>query len=246
MPLLGPDGKKQSVPFDHDAHWEGVGRGVGKLINGGFVMEFRESTGPRFELPTKKRQVEAVLNAHGSKFILDGCSKGTSCGCRVSIKFHVDFLLGLNDADVADGKKVHKTIYLFPRAIRADARSWGEVNLLPQRDSYVDNPDDTNVVAHECGHMFNFPDEYWEFGGWVHKMYIENSELNFATGDMYKGKETWQMRSENNLMGYGANKIIKPGTNGGPTAMVSPHYLEYIRRHFSELTHKAWRIGYGG
>ncbi|SAL56131.1 type IV secretion protein Rhs [Caballeronia sordidicola] len=117
--------------------------------------------------------------------------------------------------------------------------------MLPgKNDSWLDNPADTNVVAHECGHMFNFPDEYWEFGGWVHKMYIKNNELDFETGEKLNGNEVWQMRSSSNLMGYGALNAIKPGPKSAPSATVSPHYLEYIRRHFCELTHKTWRIGY--
>ncbi|SAL55903.1 Rhs element Vgr protein [Caballeronia sordidicola] len=261
--LPGPDGKPQSVPFHHDLHWKTAGLGVGKPSNG-LVLKYRDGTGSHFNVATKRQQIEAVLNAHGSKLILNGCSKNAACGCRVSVVFRVQLLLSINDAPVADGKPIHKIINLFPRTQRADAGSWGEINMFQQAQSdgrvvWADMPSDTNVIAHECGHLFNYPDEYWELGGWVHEQYIKDQELNFALGISNRGKETWQISSDKNLMGGGANIPISTGKATSPTATVHPYYLEYIRQHFCELTGETpqhlngdaarrvwrrWRVGY--
>jgi type VI secretion system secreted protein VgrG len=261
--LLGPDGQPQSVPFHHDMHWEVAGRGVDSPV-GGYVLKYRDKTGSRFDPAIKMRQIEAVLNGHKSKLILNGCSKNDACGCRVSVIFKVELLLAVDNAPVSAGKKNHKTINLFPKTQRADGGSWGEVNMYleTQMDGnpiWKDMPYDTNVIAHECGHLFNYPDEYWQYGGWVHEQYIKNRELDFSLGNENKNKATWQISSVDNVMGGGCNNRIASGARAVPSANVHPYYLEYIRRHFCELTGEApqylnddktkpiwrrWRVGY--
>jgi hypothetical protein len=257
--LSGPDGKPQSVPFSHDLHWKVAARGVDQPLDG-YVLKYREGTGSSFDLAATKRRVEAVLNGHKSKLILSGCSKDAACGCRVSVVFKVELQLSVNNAPVGDGKAIHKTINLFSRTQRADSGSWGEVNMYPLDDvNWKDVPYDTNVIAHECGHLFNYPDEYWQSGGWVHEQYIKNQELDFALGDGNKNMEIWQIYSISNLMGGGANNAVATGDKASPSAVVHPYYLEYIRRHFCELTGEApqypsgdkskpvwrrWRVGY--
>ncbi|WP_157639049.1 hypothetical protein [Burkholderia ubonensis] len=103
---------------------------------------------------------------------------------------------------------------------------------------------ESNVVAHECGHLFNFPDEYWEWGGYVHKRYVKDGQLDFEAGEYFKRQEVWQIRSDENVMGYGANLPVSQLAGTSPSARAQPYYLEYIRRHFCEMTHKQWRIGY--
>ena len=224
------------MPYDHDAHWRGVAGGVNTPFDAGYVMEYRNHVGQKFDLTKKKRDVESVLNGHKCKLILDGCAKGASCGWRVSVVFNVELVLGLNDAsDIGRGKKIHKSVYLFPQAARADGKSWGENEDQPS----------TNVIAHECGHLFNYPDEYWEYGGWVHCDYIKNNELDFVKGDGLKGREVWQISSDKNVMGGGCNNVIPLDSSLSPSATVHPYYLEYIRRHFHDKTGLSWRIGYG-
>jgi type VI secretion system secreted protein VgrG len=78
----------------------------------------------------------------------------------------------------------------------------------------------------------------------VHRMYIRNQELDLALGTANEGKEKWQIYSATNVMGKAANKAVPRSSHASPSAMVHPYYLEYIRRHFSEVTHKNWRVGY--
>ncbi|CAM2165657.1 type VI secretion system secreted protein VgrG [Paraburkholderia sacchari] len=257
--LEGPDGKPESVYYDHDSHSKTVGRGVDVPWNG-WVMKYRGGTGPRFNHIQRQKQIEAVLNEHKSVLILNGCSRGATCGARVKVVFKVELLVSLNGQPVGNGRKIHKVINLFPKVYRADAGSWGEVNMFgnPQNDgSYtpIEMPFETNVIAHECGHLFNFPDEYWANGGWMHKQYIKNQEIDFALGDANVTKQTWQLWSATNVMGGGAYKPVGSGAGAPPSAAVHPYYLEYIRRHFCELTGeevsdkskpvwRRWRIGY--
>ncbi|KWN01958.1 hypothetical protein WM22_02075 [Burkholderia ubonensis] len=248
---LGRDGQKQRVPFHHDVHAYARPMTVDTPTNGSdgkfYVMRYRDGVGRKFDVKRSKQQVESVLNGHGSVLILDGCSKEAACGCRVVVRFRVEFLIGIGDAAVGDGKKIHKTIFLFPEAERADAGTWGEIQVVKggAKDwgQFVSLPE-SNVVAHECGHLFNFPDEYWEWGGYVHKRYVKDGQLDFEAGEYFKRQEVWQIRSDENVMGYGANLPVSQLAGTSPSARAQPYYLEYIRRHFCEMTHKQWRIGY--
>ncbi|RDS78706.1 hypothetical protein DWU98_21525 [Dyella monticola] len=60
----------------------------------------------------------------------------------------------------------------------------------------------------------------------------------------FTGQPVRQMRSADNVMGYGANKRLSTQSDAAPNALVQPYYLEYVRRHFCTLTHRKWRIGY--
>jgi type VI secretion system secreted protein VgrG len=182
-----------------------------------------------------KSRIEATLNKGGYKLILNGCQKGAACGCRVSVKFDVDINV-VNESD-AGKLNANNTIFLFPSVDRADASHWGEVkyiiNVLSEKEEVVDQ-----VKAHEIGHLFNFPDEYYKEGGSAHKQYIKkDGDLDFDLGrknENEKADITWQLDSGENLMGYGANR---------PSATTRPYYIEYIRRWFSEYTNKEWRVG---
>lgn len=257
-PINAPDGTPQSVPFYHDTHGDIPGSGVDRPIRG-YVMKYRANTGSTFSVTQKQRQVEAVLNDHRSSLILNGCSRGAACGARVTVVFKAELILCINGR-LPNGTTTHKTIHLFPKTQRANSGAWGEINMyaVEQPDRNIvwrDMPYDTNVIAHECGHLFNFPDEYWEAGGWMHKQYIKNQEIDFALGAANKTKETWQLSSPLNVMGGGANKQIQLSVNGPPSATVHPYYLEYVRRHFCQMTGETlrdtsnpvwrrWRIGY--
>jgi hypothetical protein len=260
----GKGGKPESVPFDHDEHSGLAGNGVDKPL-GRLVMKYRDGIGPRFDVAKIKNRIESVLNSHGCKLILNGCSKQEACGCRVSIAFNVEFFISIKNSWTENENKIHKEIKLFPRAKRADAGSWGEIGMDPiytgdEISGWKDALFDTNAIAHECGHLFNYPDEYWERGGWVHRQYIdENFQLNFGKDKINKGKEVWQMSSRDNVMGGGCNYPVPPDGSVAPSAKVHPYYMEYVRRQFCRLTGETphyvdsdkkidvwrrWRIGY--
>jgi len=185
---------------------------------------------------TYKEQIERALNSSRHKLILDGCQKGSACGCRVSVRFCVNVYVV--DERAATQLGADNTIKLFPLVARADAGHWGENqykhDALGNRVKVIDL-----VKAHEAGHLFNFPDEYWRAGGSIHSQYIKrDGDLDFELGKRNANQKNdwiWQLESNENLMGYGAL---------ASTASIPPYYVEYIRQWFSQHTNKEWRVGY--
>ncbi len=184
---------------------------------------------------TYKKQIESTLNQGNYKLILGGCQKDAACGCRVSVKFCVDVHVVTESAAAALNPDI--TINLFPTTARADAKNWPEFEYESDDDGKNTSPKLTQVKAHEAGHLFNFPDEYWAQGGFVHSIYVKNDlNIDFERADANKRKNNvWVIESESNLMGGGCNK---------PAATIPPYYLDYIRGWFSVHTGKLWRIGY--
>ncbi|WP_244106487.1 type VI secretion system Vgr family protein [Burkholderia anthina] len=203
------------------------------LAEHGLVLVERDPN--EVDASTYKNQIERTLNQGNYKLILDGCQKGGACGCRISVKFCADVHV-VRAAD-APALNPNITINLYPTTERADALNW------PEYDYELDNSGAgkvkivTQTKAHEVGHLFNFPDEYWEQGGFVHSIYIKNGlDIDFALADANKIKNRfWIIETATNLMGGGCLR---------PTATTSPYYLEYIRRWFSSKTNKLWGVGY--
>ncbi|RQS21257.1 type VI secretion system Vgr family protein [Burkholderia sp. Bp8998] len=182
---------------------------------------------------TYKSQIEKTLNQGNYKLILGGCQKGGACGCRVAVKFCADVhVVGVTDAHALNP---NITINLYPTTERADALNWPETEYQLKNGRYMRLL--TQTKAHETGHLFNFPDEYWEQGGFVHEIYVKDGmNIDFALADANKAKDTfWVVETATNLMGGGCLQ---------PTATTSPYYLEYIRRWFSARTNKLWAVGY--
>jgi type VI secretion system secreted protein VgrG len=210
-------------------------------------MDYRDAVGPNFDVKVLINRIEAVLNQGNYKLILDGCSKGAACGCRVKVKFKVDLRVSINGVPI-DGFTPHVSLKLFPLVLRADTGSWGEKHKYKSKTKILDYPD-ANVETHECGHYFNFPDEYYDQGGWLHESYIKDEQIDFSLVDAKAGTLVWQGHSQTdatfvgaNVMGDGANAALQEGR---VTAAIKPYYLEYVRRQFSLATNKLWRVGYG-
>ncbi|GAB7524487.1 type VI secretion system Vgr family protein [Paraburkholderia sp. 2C] len=182
---------------------------------------------------TYKNTIEKTLNQGNYKLVLDGCNKGAACGCRVAVKFCADVHV-VRAAD-APALSPNVTINLYPTTERADAANWPEKEYVIAAGKYREII--TQTMAHETGHLFNFPDEYWQQGGFVHSMYIKDGkDIDFTLADANRmTNRVWVIETENNLMGGGCVK---------PAAATSPYYLEYIRRWFSAHTNKLWRVGY--
>ncbi|KAK44340.1 type IV secretion protein Rhs, partial [Caballeronia jiangsuensis] len=229
-PIL-KDGLTQSIPYDQGQHGDIVSDGaIGKTVRG-VAIKYRDKAG--IDLVALKRKVEATLNRHHGLVILDGCSREGGCGWRVKVKFEVELVESANDSSVAG---VYPRVFLFPKAKRASSGAWGE-EVLTFQDGLVKYVGalEVNVLVHECMHLFGAPDEYFAMGGFVHQQYITDGKLNFKKGEELSGSLSWQILSRTNLMGYASDK---------PHANVSPYYIEYVRRHFSELNGKDWKVGY--
>jgi len=225
---------KATIPYEFHAHSKMAPGSIDK----GIKMDYRDAVGTDYNVTALSKRIETVLNQPRYKLILDGCSKGAACGCRVKVNFKVELRVSIRGAPV-DRFKPHVWVKLFPFVLRADTGTWGEGYKWEDKSKETHDYPDAHVEAHECGHYFNFPDEYYDQGGWLHKSYIKNEQIDFSLVDEEVGKLVWQGRSQSNLMGYGAGI---PLDNGRPT--ISPYYLEYVRRQFSLATNKLWRIGY--
>ncbi|CAN7296138.1 type VI secretion system tip protein VgrG [Caballeronia sp. LjRoot29] len=231
-----------TIPYEFSAH----SQMTPGIVRQGAKMDYRDAVGPKFDVRALISRIEAVLNQGGYKLILDGCSKGAACGCRVKVNFKVDLRVSIKGTPI-DGFSPHVSLKLFPFVLRADTGSWGEKHKYKQDRKILDYPD-ANVEAHECGHYFNFPDEYYGQGGWLHESYIKNEQIDFSLVDAKAGAMVWQGHSQTdatyvgaNVMGDGANAALQ---GGRVTAAIKPYYLEYVRRQFSLATNKLWRVGY--
>ncbi|MBK5179853.1 DUF2345 domain-containing protein, partial [Burkholderia sp. R-69749] len=224
----------QTIPYNFSGHSKMTPGSTRK----GVKMDYRDAVGDKYDLIALKSRIEAVLDQGGYKLILNGCSKGAACGCRVKVNFRVDLRVSVKGASIA-GFTPHVSNHLFPFVLRADTSSWGEgQKWLDDKGDIHDYPM-ANVEAHECGHYFNFPDEYFDQGGWLHESYIKDEQIDFSLVDAKAETLVWQGRSQKNLMGYVANLPLQNGR-----ATIKPYYLEYVRRQFSLATKKLWRVGY--
>ncbi|HKT64158.1 MAG TPA: type VI secretion system tip protein VgrG [Burkholderia sp.] len=234
QPKILRNGNAKSVPYDSMANGANAPKGS---ASNQLVFIDREKTD--CDLTAKAEMVKSVLNQNSYMLILDNCAKAAACGCRVSIKFDVEFVVlkSKSDKSVADCNKI---INLYPYAFRDDSGNWGEEVAefdMKTNDYSLFGADYT--AAHECGHLFNFPDEYYTAGGFVHEQYIFNEQLQFKKGHQLSGSSTWQILSESNLMGTGGR--LKIGSGSKPA--VPPYYMEYVRRWMTKCTNKKWRIG---
>ncbi|WP_322062746.1 type VI secretion system Vgr family protein [Paraburkholderia sp. J63] len=226
----------QTIPYESPIHWRMT---PGSAANG-VKMDYREAPGAQYDINALTSRIEAVLNQGNYKLILDGCSKGAACGCRVKVKFRADLRMSIKGVPI-NGFREHVSLHLYPFVLRADTSAWGEGQKSRDDNKVIHDLPAANVEAHECGHYFNFPDEYYDQGGWIHESYIKDEQIDFSLVDAKTGTMVWQGSSPKNLMGYGA---VEPLQGGQVTAKIKPYYLEYVRRQYSLATNKLWRVGY--
>ncbi|MBW0445580.1 type VI secretion system Vgr family protein [Paraburkholderia phenoliruptrix] len=183
---------KATIPYECTAH---SGMTQGSIVDG-VKMDYRNAVGSQFDVEKLISRIEAVLNQGGYKLVLAGCAKGAACGCRVNVKFRVDLRVSIKGKPIADFNP-HVSLNLFPLVLRADTGSWGEKHKWQDSNQVIHDYPDANVEAHECGHYFNFPDEYFGQGGWLHESYIKKEEIDFSLVDAKAGTLFWQGHSAN-------------------------------------------------
>ncbi|MGB8423604.1 type VI secretion system Vgr family protein [Paraburkholderia sp.] len=228
------NGLVKSVPYDSFGNGDNAPRGS---VPDNLKFIHRDTS--TYDFASKAQMIRNTLNKNSYKLILDGCSKAGACGCRISIKFDVEFVVVESRLE-PHALECGKVIRLFPYAFRDDSANWGEVVAeLKRTTNEYKKYDEDYTAAHECGHLFNYPDEYFQEGGAVHEQYVANQQLQFSKGHQLAGTPTWQLISENNLMGNGARKKI----SGGAAPDIPPYYMEYLRRWMTKHTKKKWRIG---
>ncbi|MFX1767200.1 hypothetical protein PWP93_32390 [Paraburkholderia sp. A1RI-2L] len=183
-------------------------------------------------LPEMKSTIEKFFNANRYKLTIRNCPKFTDasgCQTQVAVRFAVDFVTKADERHYAQ-------VNLYPSAERADAGNWGETNV--QFDSvnkkWIPIPIE-HVQQHDAGHLFSFPDEYFDQGGAIHKNYIDaaTQTLKFASVIGNTNRDEWQGIGRTTLMGPG---VYTPGVK------VPSYYLDRVKHRFSTQTGWDWIV----
>ncbi|CAB3809285.1 hypothetical protein LMG28688_06953 [Paraburkholderia caffeinitolerans] len=198
-----------------------------------FVKERRAAT-EITNLPNMKSAIEEFLNKNKYKLTIKTCPKSaenegaSSCESQITVKFVIDFVTDPNETH-------HAQVNLYPTATRADSGNWGELNV--QRDDkdtkWMLIPNE-HVQQHETGHLFSFPDEYFDRGGAIHKKYINTQQqIDLALATASADKNMWQGIGRTTLMGPG---VYDPGVK------MPSYYLNRVRDWFGRQTGWDWKV----
>lgn len=219
------------------------------------VKEFsiidREITQETIRLIQEKQdKVNELLNYAGYYLTPTDCNIEGGCTCVVPIIMNVSMQV----QHASEPKKpLAHYINLYPSASRADESNWGEVELKPETYQIQATPkfgngtvivppsrlvkeerpqDSTAVFLHETAHLFGFPDEYFEGGGAVHKMYIKPDTLAV---DIHfpEPKDDWKRKVDGQLMSSAVP---------GKMPIIPPYYYEQFRQYFEKKTGVRWTI----
>ncbi|MDR8068320.1 type VI secretion system Vgr family protein [Burkholderia cenocepacia] len=204
-------GKPFSVPYNSDG------------IRQGLIIRVVDRPGGLAAVSGFKKRIEEGLNRGNYSMQPKACPLGKACTCKVKVKLEVEL--------VQTGR-CHAEINLFPKVTRANSENWGEVQVEwnPQQQRFV--PVSTqNAIAHESGHLFGWPDEYFVDGGAVFGKYINSRHLVDVT--MAQLDDNWQRTTETNLMGRGMY-TQKPE--------IPKYYMYGFRDWFNEKTGIDWEV----
>ncbi|WP_434664545.1 type VI secretion system tip protein TssI/VgrG [Paraburkholderia sp. A3BS-1L] len=183
-------------------------------------------------LSAMKSTIEAFLNANSYKLAIRNCPKAgaaSDCKAQVAVKFEIDFVTKADE-------RHHAQVNLYPSANRADSGNWGELNVRRNKTNTAWEPiPNEHVQQHETGHLFSFPDEYFDQGGAVHKSHIDakTQTVKFADAVASADKNTWQGIGRTTLMGPG---VYTPGVK------VPSYYLNRVKHWFSTQTGWDWVV----
>nr|WP_174505252.1 hypothetical protein [Acinetobacter sp. Marseille-Q1620] len=180
-------------------------------------------------LKDKETKVNQILNQNGYYLAATRCKKDGGCSCKIPIVFKVTYSLTNSTSPLV--------IRLFEDSERANAANYSKVERMKVTVRNIVNGkpidvkedreyDATVTFTHETGHLYGFPDEYFEHGGAVHKMYIDpNTQLV----DVKKAepKDDWKRNGGDNLM-------CSRGVYTLP--LIPAYYLEVFRKRFEEKT----------
>jgi hypothetical protein len=177
-----------------------------------------------------KQLIETVLNQNGYRLTIGNCPQGSACSCQIPVLFRVKFVTDKNE-------NYHAKVNLFSEALRADSENWGEINVSINKSGTVKPLQYEHVHAHETGHLFSFPDEYFDQGGAIHRSYINKTDqtVSLALATNNPNKDVWQGTTTENMMGVGVyNELTK----------TPPYYIYRIRNWFQARTGREWKVNY--
>ncbi|MCU4539802.1 hypothetical protein KTJ16_01235 [Acinetobacter bereziniae] len=216
-----------------------------------FTILNREITTETIRLIQERQdKVNELLNYAGYYLTPTDCNIEGGCTCVVPIIMNVSMLV----QPVSEPQNpVAHYINLYPSASRADESNWGEVELKEERytkqgetkvinGNVISSPsilvqeerpqDSTTVFLHETAHLFGFPDEYFEGGGAVHKMYI-HADTQAVDIHFPEPKDDWKRQVDGQLMSSAVP---------GKMPVIPSYYYEQFRQYFEKKTGVRWTI----
>lgn len=216
------DDKGNELPYDADT------MSGSAEVNYNFVMQQVKAEHLQF-LKATEVKVSQILNQKGYYLTPSRCNKSGGCSCKIPVVFNVEYEFSQVIKD--------DVIRLFEDSKRADASNFSMVERTVMEYKKIINNKKVKVkeiweyeatvtYAHETGHHFGFPDEYFEGGGGIHKMYINPTTLLVDT-KMKEPANDWKREGKDNLM----------STRGVDVLPVIPsYYYEIFRKKFEQKT----------
>lgn len=199
----------------------------------------------------KQDKINELLNYAGYYFSPSDCNIAGGCTCTIPVIMKVS--MQVQHGSEPQSPLAHY-INLYPSATRADDANWGEIELKktlkaaesiykvingiptkvgekPQEE--IEVPQDvTSVFLHETAHLFGFPDEYFEGGGAVHKMYIK-LDTQTVDIDFTEPQNGWKRKVDGHLMS---------SPLPGKMPIIPAYYYERFREYFENKTGVRWKI----
>jgi hypothetical protein len=217
-----------------------------------FLIKNREITDKTIQfIQEKQDKVNELLNYMGYYLVPSDCNIAGGCTCFIPVILKVSMQAQYGDEPQ---RPFVDYINLYPSAARADAKNWGEVELKdtikpaepiykvingtptkvgekPQEKVEL-SQDPIAVLLHETAHLFGFPDEYFEGGGAVHKMYIK-PDTQAVDIQIAQPEDDWKRKVYGQLMSSAVP---------GKMPIIPPYYYEQFRQYFEKKTGVRWAI----
>lgn len=216
-----------------------------------FSIQNREVTKETIQfIQEKQDKVNELLNYVGYYLVPSDCNIAGGCTCFIPVILKVSMQVQYGDQPQSS---LAHYVNLYSSASRADESNWGEVELKdgtyqiqaapkfengtvivpPSISVKEERPQDsTAVFLHETAHLFGFPDEYFEGGGAVHKMYIK-SDTKAVDIHFPQPENDWKRKVDGQLMSSAVP---------GKMPIIPPYYYEQFRQYFEKKTGVRWAI----
>lgn len=200
------------------------------INNPNFKFSMKKILGKHLDfLKDKENNVNKILNYKGFYITPTRCNREGGCDCKIPIVINIKYEFTT--------KITPDVIRLYEYAERADNKNFGmtkkvisekikNINGVQTKIKEMELIDTTTTFAHETGHYLGFPDEYFEYGGAVHKMYIDPETLLIDVRKI-EPSNSWKRYGYTNLM-CSHNPEFLPE--------IPMYYFEEFRKKFEQKT----------
>ena len=195
-------------------------------------------------------KITSILNKDRYYFTPERCNKKEGCSCKIPFIFKPTLTI----TSIEPNPYINGEIYLFEKSYRQNSRSWALSNVqvgtkssepkmtFDKDGSVIMSPTVMEKVAmlmdgimsnaHECGHLYGYPDEYYANGGAVHKMYID-PQTRLVDVKKAEPIDDWKRDKNGHLMNSALPNQLP---------IIPPYYLNEFRKFFEQKTRVEWKI----